>query len=198
MLVMLTLGGKIKSSVCSLGCKVDDEFKKAFYDFTREYFVGTPVDEIDLSYIQSAAPMLGLRLFDMLPLLSSLCSLCQEAADGSLMLTGETKLLSQTELGNSVYNLLVLLAGREKLETLLTRFAKANIQQTLVIGDENPVYDLKNTTMALARFDYNNSQIATLGIIASLRIDYKTILPRVDYIIKLTRTYLKEGGIKYE
>lgn len=198
MLVMLTLGGKIKSSVCTLSAKVDDEFKKAFYDFTREYFVGTPLSEIDLSYIQSAAPILGAKVFDMLPLLSSLCSLCQEAADGSLMVTGETKLLSQTELGNSVYNLLVLLAGREKLEALLNRFARANVEQTLVIGDENPVYELKNTTMAIARFDYNNSQIATLGIIASLRIDYKTILPRVDYIMKTIRAYLKEGGIKYE
>lgn len=198
MLVMLTLGGKIKSSVCTLQCRVDDEFKALFYSFTREYFIGTPLEEIDLSFIQSAAPALGLRVFDMLPLLSSLCSLCQEAADGSLMVYGETKLLSQTELEGSVFNLLMLLAGKEKLERLLVRFARSNINQSLVLGDENPVYELNNTAMALARFDYNNSQIATLGIIGSLRIDYKTILPRVDYIIKLTSTYLKEGGIRYE
>ena len=198
MLVMLTFGGKIKSSVCTLSCSVDDEFKKLFYSFTLEYFVGTPLEEIDMAFIQSAAPALGLRVFDMLPLLSSLCSLCQEAANGSLMVTGETKLLSQTDLGDSVYNLLVLLAGKEKLEGLLARFARTNILQTLVLGDENPVYELKNTSMAIARFDYNNSQIATLGIIGSLRVDYKIILPRVDYIIKIVRTYLKEGGIKYE
>ena len=198
MLVMLTLGGKIKSSVCTISCPVDDEFKELFYTFTREYFIGTPLDEIDLSFVQSAAPALGLRVFDMLPLLASLCSLCREAAQGSLMVTGETKLLSQAELGNSVYNLLVLLAGKEKLENLLNRFARANISQSLVLGDENPVYELKNTAMAIARFDYNNSQIATLGIIGSLRVDYKTILPRVDYIMKTVRAYLKEGGIRYE
>ena len=198
MLVMLTLGGKIKSSVCSLSCNVDEEFKKLFYGFTREFFVGTPLNEIDLSFIQSTAPMLGERVFDMLPLLSSLCSLCQEAANGSLLVVGETKLLSQKELGDSVFNLLILLAGKEKLERLLAKFAESNIQQSLLIGNENPVYELGNTTMALARFDYNNSQIATLGIIGSLRIDYKVVLPRVDYIIKIVRTYLKEGGIRYE
>ena len=198
MLVMLTLGGKIKSSVCTLHCQCDEEFKRLFYSFAHEYFVGTPLEEIDLSFIQSAAPVLGLRVFDMLPLLSSLCSLCQEAANGSLMVYGETKLLSQTELEGSVFNLLMLLAGREKLEKLLTRFARSNIKQSLVLGDENPLYELNNTAMALARFDYNNSQIATLGIIGSLRIDYKTILPRVDYIIKLTNNYLKEGGVRYE
>ncbi len=198
MLVMLTLGGKIKSSVCTTQCPIDDEFKAMFYSFTHEYFIGTPLEEIDLSFIQSAAPALGLRVFDMLPLLSTLCSLCQEAASGSVMVYGETKLLSQKELGDSVYSLLMLLAGKEKLERLLTRFAKSNIRQSLVLGDENPVYELNNTAMAIARFDYNNSQIATLGVIGSLRIDYKTILPRVDYIIKLTNRYLKEGGIRYE
>ncbi|MBQ7202731.1 MAG: heat-inducible transcription repressor HrcA [Eubacterium sp.] len=198
MLVMLTLGGKIKSSVCNLNCRVDDEFKSIFYAFIKRYFIGTPLDEIDLTFIQSAAPMLGERVFDMLPLLSTLCSLCKEASDGTLSIVGETKLLSQTELGDSVFNLLMFLAGKEKLEKLLNRFSKANIEQTLLLGDENPVYELKNTSMAIAKFDYNNSQIATLGIIGSLRVDYNTILPRVDYIIKLTRTYLKEGGIKYE
>ncbi|MBR2279282.1 MAG: heat-inducible transcription repressor HrcA [Eubacterium sp.] len=198
MLVMLTLGGKIKSSVCTLHCPCDEEFKAMFYGFAHEYFVGTPLEEIDLSFIQSAAPVLGLRVFDMLPLLSSLCSLCQEAANGSLVVYGETKLLSQTELEGSVFNLLMLLAGKEKLEKLLTRFACSNVKQSLVLGDENPLYELNNTAMALARFDYNNSQIATLGMIGSLRIDYKTILPRVDYIIKLTNNYLKEGGVRYE
>ncbi len=198
MLVMLTLGGKIKSSVVTMSCPVDDEFKRIFYSFTREYFVGTPLEDIDLSFIQSAAPALGLRVFDMLPLLSSLCSLCREAADGSLMMTGETKLLAQTELGSSVYNLLVFLAGKDKLERLLEQFAHSNVKQTLMLGDENPVYELRNTSMAIARFDFNNSQIATLGIIGSLRVDYRTILPRVDYILNLVRNYLKEGGIKYE
>ena len=143
MLVMLTLGGKIKSSVCTLHCPCDEEFKAMFYGFAHEYFVGTPLEEIDLSFIQSAAPVLGLRVFDMLPLLSSLCSLCQEAANGSLVVYGETKLLSQTELEGSVFNLLMLLAGKEKLEKLLTRFACSNVKQSLVLGDENPLYELK-------------------------------------------------------
>ena len=52
--------------------------------------------------------------------------------------------------------------------------------------------------MAAAKFKYANDQIATLGIIGSLRIDYSSILPRVDYIINTVSNYLKEGGIKYE
>lgn len=198
MLVMLSVGGKIKSSVCSLTCPVDDEFKALFYYITQKCFVGVPLSDISLSLIQSTAPILNERIFDMLPILSSLCSLCMEAAEGSLVIKGETKLLSQSELKEDVYSLLVLLAKKKKLEALLNDFAKTNINTALFIGDENPVYELKNTVTAISKLSFNKHQTATLGIIGSLRIDYKAILPRIEYIMKRVSSILKEGGIKYE
>jgi heat-inducible transcriptional repressor len=198
MLVMLSLGGKIKSSVCTVNCPIDDEFRSLFYKISKEQFVGMPLNEINLSFIQSTAPLFGAAIFDMLPILSSLCSLCAEASNGTLSISGETKLLSQSELGNSVYNLLVLLAQKEKLEKLLSEFAKSNFSSSLLLGDENPVYELRNTAMAIQKFKYNNNQTATLGIIGSLRIDYKSVLPRVDYIMKTVRNILAQGGIRYE
>lgn len=198
MLVMLSVGGKIKSSVCRLNCTVDDEFKKLFYLLTSEFFIGEALSDINLSLIQSTIPVLGERVFDMLPVLSSLCSLCQEATEGSLIMNGETKLLAQEELGDSVYKLLMLLAQKDKLEGLLQEFAKSGINSTIFIGDENPVYELRNTAMAIAKLNYNNMQTATIGIIGSLRIDYTTIFPRVNYIINTVSELLKEGGIKYE
>ena len=198
MLVMLSVGGKIKSSVCRLSCPIDSEFKKAFYEITNLFFIGVPLGDINLSLIQSTAPMLGERVFDMLPVLSSLCSLCREASEGQLVITGETKLLSQSELGNDAYQILVLLARKKKLEALLNDFASFKADTALMIGRENPVYELKGTTTAIGRFTYNEVQTATLGIIGSTRIDYKTILPRIDYIMKTVSELLKEGGVRYE
>lgn len=198
MLVMLSVGGKIKSSVCKIHCTVDGAFKRVFYELVREYFIGVPLSDINLSLIQSTAGMLGERIFDMLPLLSTLCSLCMEASKGSLVIEGETKLLSQSEFGQDVYRLLVLLASKKKLEGLLNDFAGTGVRSALFIGDENPVYELKNTVTALAKFHYNDTQIATLGLLGSLRIDYKTVLPRVEYLFKTTSNLLKEGGVTYE
>lgn len=198
MLVMLTVGGRIKSSVCKLSCTPDEEFLKAFYELTQKIIIGVPLSDINLSLIQSAAPLLGDRIFDMLPILSSLCSLCKEAGEGTLVINGETKLLSQSELGDSVYSLLAFLAKKKRLEKLLNEFAATNMKTALFLGDENPVYEMKNTATAIAKFNYNRVQSATLGIIGSLRIDYKTILPRVDYIMKTVSNLLTEGGFKYE
>lgn len=197
MLVMLSVGGKIRSSVCTVQCVIDNEFKSLFYKTVNDYFIGTSLTDIDLAFIQSIAPSLGGRVFDMLPILSSLCSLCREASKGSLEINGETKLLSQTELGNDVYKLLILLAQKDKLKSLLTQIAGKSADYTLFIGDENPVYELRNTATAIAKLKYNDMQVATLGIIGSLRIDYKTILPRVEYIMSTVSQILKKGGIVY-
>ena len=72
MLVMMSVGGKIKSSICKINCPVDDEFKQIFYSITNEFFIGVPLSDIDLSLIQSTAPFLKDKIFDMLPVLSSL------------------------------------------------------------------------------------------------------------------------------
>ena len=198
MLVMMSVGGKIKSSICKINCPVDNEFKQIFYSITNEFFIGVPLSDIDLSLIQSTAPFLKDKIFDMFPVLSSLCSLCAEASEGSLVISGETRLLSQSELGDSVYNLLLLLAQKDKLATMLESFAKTTAKAQLLIGDENPMYELRNTTMAIAKLQYNDMQTATIGIIGSTRIDYKRILPIVDYIINAVSQLLLEGGARYE
>ena len=136
--------------------------------------------------------MLRDRLFDMLPALSSFCSLCKEASDGTLQVFGQNNLLSQEELGDSVFGLLTFLAEKTKLEKMLTQFAKSKVNNVLFLGEENPVYELKNTATAVAKFKYYDDQLATLGIIGSLRIDYSSILPRIDYIVKTCSKMLRQ------
>lgn len=198
MLVMLSVGGKIKSSLCNLSCPVDESFKSLFYYITSEYFIGTPLSDVNLVLIQNTAPILGSRLFDMLPVLTSLCSLCREAAEGSLIIDGETNLLSHEELGDEVYKVLSFLAAKEQFKNLLEKYSKYGKEKELMIGNENYHPALKNTTMALAKFNYNNSQTAILGIIGSTRIDYSAILPRVEYIMNTVKKFLQKGGITFE
>lgn len=198
MLVMLTIGGKIKSSVCRPECPVDEKFKSLFYYIMSEYFIGTPLTEVNIGLIQSTVPVLGTRAFDMLPVLTSLCALCREASESTVFIEGETNLFSHEELGNGVYRLLSFLAAKDHLKQLMEAYSKFGKETELLIGDENHHYELKNTTTALAKFNYNNSQTAVLGIIGSTRIDYSSILPRVEYIMKTVKEFLQKGGVTFE
>ena len=178
MLVMLTAGGRIKSSICRLSCPADDGFMAAFYDV-----------------MHSTAVTLGSRIFDMLPVLSSLCALCAETRQDSLLFAGETNLLSLEELGNEVYKLLTFLTNRPRFLTLAKQFADAPARSALFIGEENPYFELKNTATMLCSLHYNSQQRAVLGVIGSTRMDYATIVPRAQYIMNKTTDLLAEGGI---
>lgn len=198
MIVMLTVGGKIRSSICSLTCPADADFKALFYGVVSNFFIGTALSDVNLALIQSAASSVGDRIFDMLPALTSLCSLCREASESILSLEGETNLFSHTELGGGVYRLLSFLAAKDQLKDLIAEYAAKGRDRELFIGDENPHYELKNTVTALGKFSYNNGQKAVLGIIGSTRIDYSVVLPRVEYIMKTAERFFRKGGIDFE
>lgn len=194
MLVMLTSGSKIRSSLINVSCPVDDEFRALFYGVANRYFIGARLSEVNLSLIQNAVGFAGARIFDLLPALTSLCSLCGEASKSVLTLEGETNLLSHKELGTEVYRLLSFLTEKQQLIKPVEEFINSNAQRALFIGDENPLYELKNTSSMIAKYNYGNHQRAAIGIIGSLRIDYKSIIPRVRFIADTVDLLLSEGG----
>lgn len=194
MLVMLTVGSKIKSSLINMPCAIDDDFKKIFYGAVNRFFAGTQLSEINLALIQSTAGFVGERIFDFLPVFTSVCSLCDEASQSKLTLEGETNLLSHTELGSEVYKLLSFLTEKQRLIEAIKEFANGNISRALFIGDENPLYEMKNTSTAISKYTYGNNQKAAIGIVGSTRIDYKTILPKINYIMDTVDMFLSKGG----
>ncbi len=196
MLVMLTAGNKIKSSLININCPIDQDFRYLFYEIVNRLFIGTALTDVSIALIQKAVLIAKERVFDLLPVLTSLCSLCNEASNSKLMLEGETNILSHEELGNDVYKLLSFLADKEKLIEFSKEFAKTNIKRSLLIGDENPLYEMKNTSTIISTFTYGNNQCATLGLIGSMRIDYKKIIPCAEYIFNTVDTLLSKGGIK--
>lgn len=197
MLVMLTTGSKIKSSLINMPCAIDDEFRFVFYNVINRFFIGTPLADVNLALIQGAAGVAMERIFDLLPALTSLCSLCAEALESKLVLENETNLLSHTELGSEVYRLLSFLTEREQLISLIKSFSESQTSRALFIGDENPIYEMKNTATVISKYTYGNNQKAAVGIVGSMRIDYSTIIPKVRYITDTVERLLSKEA-QYE
>lgn len=191
MLVMLTVGSKIKSSLINISCPIDDDFRYVFYEVVNRLFIGTPLTDVNLSLVQRCVLIARDRIFDLLPVLTSLCSLCSEASQSRLVFENETNLLSHEELGSDVYKILSFLADKEKMIEFSKLFARTNAKYTIFIGDENPMYEMKKTSTVISKFTYGNNQIATLGVIGSTRIDYKHIIPCAEYIFNKVENLLE-------
>lgn len=195
MLVMLSVGGKIKSSVCSVSCPIDRAFLSVFHKVARERFIGAPLADVNDAFIQSTLPYLGDYLFDMLGVLTTLSVLCREAYESRLVIEGETKLFSHRALGTEIYRLLSFLAGKEQLKALLAKYARRGRETELFIGNENDNIELKNTATLLSKINYNKGAEAVLGILGSVIIDYNYVLPRAEYIINKTKELLQKEAV---
>lgn len=194
MLVMLTVGNKIKSSLINMPCAIDDHFRYLFYDIMNKLFIGTSLTEVNLALLQRAVLVAGERIFDLLPVLTSLCSLCSEASQSKLSYEGETNLLSHSEFGGGVYKLLSFLADKAKMIDFIKAFSLGNVNRVMFIGDENPLYEMKDTSTIISKFTYGNNQKAVLGMIGSTRIDYKYVIPITKYIFDTVENLLSKGG----
>lgn len=190
MLVMLTAANKVKSSLINIHRPINDDFRYLFYEIIKRLFAGATLSEVNTSLIQRSVLIAGEKVFDILPVMTSLCSLCEEASKSHLAVEGETNLLSHDEFGADVYKIISFLTDREKLIDFSKMFAEKAVKYNLFIGDENPIYELKNTSTAIAKFTYGNNQKATLGLIGSTRIDYKKIIPRMEYIFNTVERLL--------
>lgn len=198
MLIMLTTGGIIKSSVCKVEGAIDEKFREAFYSIVKERLVGTLLREVTTSMVQSLAVSLGSMMFKMVPVLISLAFLCGEASKNDICLAGETNLLSHEELGQGAFQLLAFLASREKLMEIVNQQMNIPEEKAIFIGEENRQYELINSTMVLSKY-YNSQQLGgVIGILGSTRLDYSNLIPEFDYITSLVDQLLSERGATYE
>lgn len=108
--------------------------------------------------------------------------------DGSLILRGQAKLLSDVsalEDLDNVRRLFEALEGRELLARLLELTSGAEGVQ-IFIGAENNLFDLTGCSMVVAPFSRTGSTIiGAIGVIGPTRVNYARIIPIVDYTAKV-------------
>lgn len=198
MLVMLTSGGIIKSSVCKIDGVIDEKFKATFYSIVRKKIVGVQLSEMTASMVQSLAVSLGDMVFKMAPVLVSLASLCDEATKNEIFIAGETNLLAHSELGDGALGVLAFLASKEQFMDAVNEQMNIPEQKAVFIGGENTRYELANSTMVLSKY-YNSQRLGgVIGILGSTRLDYSNLIPEFDYITSLVDQLLSERGATNE
>lgn len=198
MLVMLTASGIVKSSLCVIDGVMDEHFRESFYQVVKQKLIGTSLNEVTPAMIQTLAVSLGEAAFSMVGVLTSLSTLCAEAARSEIHIDGETNLLSHDELGQNVYGLLSFLTSKEQLKELLQERLKTGADQEVFIGRENGRYELANSTMLLSKYYDGSRQGGVIGILGSTRLDYSDLIPKFEYLTSLVGRLLIERGVSYE
>ena len=190
MVVLLTSTGLIKSKVCRSDVDLSVSIIEKFYNIVKTSFIGMPVDEIDTAMLQTLVASMGADALTMIPLVSTVAELSDEATQTILMLGGQSNILHYgNDYGSTAYELLDFIRRGEPLSSML----KNNKDDVgVLIGNENKYKQLETSSVIMAQYSINDTDHGTIGLIGPTRIDYATLIPSVRYLTDLVGKILTQ------
>ncbi len=192
MIVLLTSTGILKSKVCRSDYDLNASVLEKFYNVVRASFLGQNLSSVDTAMMQTLVASLGADFFTLMPLVTAISDLAQEAAKTDIVLGGQSNLLHHSSYyGSTAYELLEFLRRGEPLNKMLSGSA-ADKEVDVKIGSENPYRQLIKSSVIVSNYNINGAKSGSIGIIGPTRIDYETLIPSVRYLTNLVGELLTQ------
>ena len=188
-LVVVTSKGIIKNRVCRLDYPLTDKLITSFHEVVRTNFIGAAINSVSMVTLQSVVASLGDRALMLSPLIITLAEIIHEISEIDIVLEGQSNLLSIGSAANA-QELLEFLSRREILKRIVN---EQKHRLNVVIGQENPHRELKNSSVIIARYKIDGCDAGALGIIGSTRIDYANLIPNIEYLTGLVSSLLSDA-----
>lgn len=120
---------------------------------------------------------LSTYMVSLSPLVKGLCELSEDLRQQELMVSGSEKLLSCDELDKME---VVRFIEHKNGLTEILEDAFSGIQ--VKFGSENNSFAIGNSSLIVSKYRKGGREAGSLGVIGPMRVDYKKIIPYVDYL----------------
>jgi len=175
-LLLITSEGNIKNRVCRLSFDLTGEQMEFFTKFLNENLAGLNIGNISEEYVDGLAAALGGYMMSLSPLLKAVADLSKEVAEKRVLLKGETNLIAREELQKD--EIISLLESRNVFSELLdAAFSGVNV----MLGKETDTFVVENSSIIAGSFKKGGKQAGSFGVIGPMRLDYKKIIPYIEY-----------------
>lgn len=182
-IIMVTSGGSIKNRVCRLSFDLTEEQMSFFQRFVNENLKGVNLEDVSEDYMKNLSAALGSYVISLSPLLKGLADLSADMISDKVHIEGEENLIECPELKGTE----IAAALRQKDE--FTRFFDNTFSGINVLfGKEDDTFVISNSSMISGSFNKDGEKAGSLGVIGPMRLEYKKIIPYIEYFTnKLTK-----------
>ena len=182
-IIMVTSGGSIKNRVCRLSFDLTEEQMSFFQRFVNENLKGVNLEDVSEDYMKNLSAALGSYVISLSPLLKGLADLSADMMNDKVHIEGEENLIECPELKGTE----IAAALRQKDE--FTRFFDNTFSGINVLfGKEDDTFVISNSSMISGSFNKDGEKAGSLGVIGPMRLEYKKIIPYIEYFTnKLTK-----------
>lgn len=175
-ILLITSNGSIKNKACRLEFDLNHEQLEFFTHYIQENLNGVSVDELSEEMFDKMVSAVSAYMVSLSPLVAGLCELSEDLRQQELTVSGSEKLLSCDELDKM--EVVKFIEHKNDISDLLNDTFKG-IQ--VKFGSENN-FAIGNSSLIVSKYQKGNKDAGSLGIIGPMRIDYKKIIPYIEYL----------------
>ncbi len=188
-LVMMTSGGGVKNRVCRLSFDLTHDQMDFFRSFVNENLQGVNLSELSDDFMDSLTAALGSYMLSLSPLLKGIAELSADMINERVQIQGEENLIECDELkGTEIAAVL-----RQK-EALTAAFDSTFSGINVLFGRENDTFVISNAGMITGTFSKDGENVGGFGAIGPMRLEYKKIIPYIEYFTDKVTDLLSRGG----
>ena len=192
-LLMMTSGGGVKNRVCRLSFDLTHDQMDFFRDFVNKNLEGVNVSDVSDDYMDNLSAALGSYMMTLSPLLKGIAELSADMINESVRIEGEENLIECSDLkGTEIAAVL-----RQK-DALTAAFDNTFSGINVLFGAENDTFVISNSSMITGTFSKGGENAGGFGVIGPLRLEYKKIIPYIEYFTDKVTSLLSRDSVPQE
>ena len=188
-LVMMTSGGGVKNRVCRLLFDLTHDQMDFFRSFVNENLQGVNLSELSDDFMDSLTAALGSYMLSLSPLLKGIAELSADMINERVQIQGEENLIECDELKGTE-----IAAVLRRKEALTAAFDSTFSGINVLFGRENDTFVISNAGMITGTFSKDGENVGGFGAIGPMRLEYKKIIPYIEYFTDKVTDLLSRGG----
>ena len=175
-ILLITSNGSIKNKACRLEFDLNHEQLDFFTHYIEENLNGISVDELSEEMLDKMITAVSAYMVSLSPLVKGICELSEDLKQQQLMVSGSEKLLSCDELDKM--EVVRFIQPKNELTDLLED-SFSGIQVKFGAGGS---FAIGNSSLIVSKYRKKGREAGSLGIIGPMRVDYKKIIPYIEYL----------------
>lgn len=176
-ILLITSNGSIKNKACRLEFDLNHEQLDFFTHYIEENLSGVSVEELSEEMFDKMVAAVSAYMVSLSPLVKGICELSEDLRQQELTVSGSEKLLSCEELDKM--EVVRFIEHKNGLSELLEEtFSGIQVK----FGQENDTFAIGNSSLIVSKYRKGGKEAGSLGVIGPMRVDYKKIIPYVDYL----------------
>jgi len=192
-ILLITSNGSIKNKACRLEFDLSHEQLEFFTHYIEENLSGISVDALSEEMFDKMVTAMSAYMMTLSPLVKGICELSADLRQEEITMSGQEKLFSCGDLDKM--EVVRFIEHKNELADMLGE-AFSGIQ--VKFGSENSNFVIGNSSMIVSKYRRHGIDAGSLGVIGPMRVNYKKIIPYVEYLTQKITELISNNDVDSE